>query len=165
MAKKRKAKSPSSRVDPAVGASTSTTTPGPSRDGMTAGDVLRSMNTFLEILKTINDTAQMLVSLEAVCCVLRIAVDTAKVRSYIQYRATLMTIEWQLLHSNGEDLADLIEKLEPQQRLIESEIATLSKPEFSKSQHVQDLVEPLWRYLLFVYTLLEMHSLTRKTGH
>jgi hypothetical protein len=66
----------------------------------------------------------------------------------------------QLLQSNGEDLKDLVEKLEPQQRFIESEIGKLSKPEFSKSEHVQDLVEPLWRYLLFVYILLEMLLLT-----
>jgi hypothetical protein len=57
-------------------------------------------------------------------------------------------------------LKDVIEKLEPQQRFIESEIEKLSKPEFSKSEHVQDLVEPLWRYLLFVHILLEMLLLT-----
>ena len=67
----------------------------------------------------------------------------------------------QLLQSNGEDLKDLIEKLEPQQRFIEREIDKLSKPEFSKSEHVQDLVEPLGRYLLFVPILLQMLLLTK----
>jgi len=66
----------------------------------------------------------------------------------------------QLLQSNGEDLKDLIEKLEPQQRFIENEIEKLSKPEFSKLENVQELIEPLWRYLLFVSTDLEMFSLT-----
>jgi phosphopantetheinyl transferase len=42
-----------------------------------------------------------------------------------------------LLESNGEDLKDLIEKLEPQQRFIESEIEELSKPEFSKLKNLQ----------------------------
>jgi hypothetical protein len=55
-------------------------------------------------------------------------------------------------------LKNLIEKLEPQQRFIESEIEKLSKPEFSKLEHVQDLVEPLWRYLLFASIFLEMLS-------
>jgi hypothetical protein len=67
---------------------------------------------------------------------------------------------YQLLQSNGADLKDLIEKLEPQQRFIESEIVKLSKPEYSKSGHVQDLVEPLGRYLLFVPILLQMLLLT-----
>ena len=71
-----------------------------------------------------------------------------------------MILVCQLLRDNGEDLKDLVEKLEPQQRFIESEISKLSKPEFSKSEHVQDLVEPLWRYLLFVHILLEMLLLT-----
>ena len=71
-----------------------------------------------------------------------------------------MILVYQLLQNNGEDLKDLVEKLEPQQRFIESEIGKLSKPEFSKSEHVQDLVEPLWRYLLFVHILLEMLLLT-----
>jgi hypothetical protein len=52
-------------------------------------------------------------------------------------------------------LKDLIEKLEPQQRFIESEIDELSKPEFSKLKNVQGLIEPLWKYLLFVYILLK----------
>ena len=72
-----------------------------------------------------------------------------------------MILVYQLLRDNGEDLKDLVEKLEPQQRFIESEIVKLSKPEFSKSEQVQDLVEPLWRYLLFVYILLEMSLLTK----
>ena len=72
-----------------------------------------------------------------------------------------MILVCQLLRDNGEDLKDLVEKLEPQQRFIESEIVKLSKPDFSKSEHVQDLVEPLWRYLLFVYILLEMFLLTK----
>ena len=72
-----------------------------------------------------------------------------------------MILVCQLLRDNGEDLKDLVEKLEPQQRFLEGEIVKLSKPEFSKSEHVQDLVEPLWRYLLFVYILLEMSLLTK----
>ena len=71
-----------------------------------------------------------------------------------------MILVYQLLQNNGEDLKDLVEKLEPQQQFIESEISKLSKPEFSKSEHVQDIVEPLWRYLLFVHILLEMLLLT-----
>jgi hypothetical protein len=70
----------------------------------------------------------------------------------------------QLLQSNGEDLKDLIEKLEPQQRFIESEIDKLSKPEFNTSEHVQDLVEPLRRYFLFVDIVLEMRSLIKRQG-
>ena len=73
----------------------------------------------------------------------------------------LMIFPRQLLQSNGEDLKDLIEKLEPQQRFIENEIGKLSKPEYSKSEHVQDLVEPLGRYLLFVPILLQMLLLTK----
>jgi len=57
-------------------------------------------------------------------------------------------------------LKDLVEKLERQQRFIESEIVKLSNPEFSKSKHTQDLIDPLWRYLLFVHILLEMPLLT-----
>jgi hypothetical protein len=68
----------------------------------------------------------------------------------------------QLLQSNGEDLKDLVEKLEPQQRFIETEIDRLSKPEFSKSEHVRDLIEPLWRYLLLVHILLQMPLLTKR---
>ena len=71
-----------------------------------------------------------------------------------------MILVYQLLQNNGEDLKDLVEKLEPQQQFIESEINKLSKPEFSKSEHVQDIVGPLWRYLLFVHILLEMLLLT-----
>ena len=70
----------------------------------------------------------------------------------------------QLLQSNGEDLKDLIEKLEPQQRFIENEIEELSKPEFSKLENVQGIVELLWRYLLFVSIYLEMHLLTDQQG-
>jgi hypothetical protein len=72
----------------------------------------------------------------------------------------LMIFSRQLLQSNGEDLKDLIEKLEPQQQSIESEIEELSKPGFSKLENVQGLVEPLRTYLLFVSILLEMLSLT-----
>ena len=57
-------------------------------------------------------------------------------------------------------MKDLVEKLERQQRFIESEIVKLSNPEFSKSKHTQDLIDPLWRYLLFVHILLEMPLLT-----
>ena len=76
----------------------------------------------------------------------------------------LIMLVWQLLQSNGEDLKDLIEKLETQQRFIEREIDKLSKPEFSKSEYVQDLVEPLWRYLLFAYILLEIPLLTKDSA-
>ena len=58
-------------------------------------------------------------------------------------------------------MKDLVEKLEPQQRFIETEIDKLSKPEFSKSEHVQDLVEPLGKYLLFVHISLERPLLTK----
>ena len=72
-----------------------------------------------------------------------------------------MILVCQLLRDNGEDLKDLVEKLEPQQRFLEGEIVKLSKPEFSKSEHVQDLVEPLGRYLLFVPILLQILLLTK----
>ena len=75
-----------------------------------------------------------------------------------------MTFNYKLLQSNGEDLKDPVEKLETQQRFIESAIGKLSRPELSKSGHVQDLVEPLWRYLLFVYILVETHLLRRRQG-
>jgi len=60
-----------------------------------------------------------------------------------------------MLQSNGEDLKELIDKLEPQQRFIEGEIKELSKPEFGKSKNVQGLAKPLWRYLLLVYIFLK----------
>jgi hypothetical protein len=160
--KKRKAKSPSPTVDPSVGASTSTaTTSSASRRGITTEDVLQNTSTLLEILKSVSDAAQILGPLKAVCGVLKIATDTAIVRNSINVEQKLMTFVYQLLQSNGEDLRDLIEKLEPQQRFIESEIDKLSKPEYSKSEYVQDLVEPLWRYLLCVDILLEICSLTK----
>jgi hypothetical protein len=154
--KKLKAKSPSPPVDSSVGAST---TPKDSKGGITTDDVLRNTSTLLEVLKSVSDAAQILGPLKAICGVLKIAADTAIVRSCIGYRAMLIIIDRQLLQNNGEDLKDLIEKLEPQQRFLESEIEKLSKPEFSKLEHMQDLVEPLWRYLLFVYIFLEMLSL------
>ena len=52
-------------------------------------------------------------------------------------------------------MKDLIERLEAQQQLIESETKELSKPEFTKLKDVQGLIEPLQKYLLFVYVLLE----------
>jgi hypothetical protein len=52
-------------------------------------------------------------------------------------------------------LKDLIEKLEPQQQFIESEVEELSKPEFSELKDVQGLIEPLRKYLLFVHALIE----------
>jgi hypothetical protein len=158
--KKRKAKSLSPPVDPALGASTSTMTPGASRGGITTEDVLQNTSTLLEILKCVTDATQILGPLKAVCGVLKIATDTAIVRSCVGYRTMLMILPRQLLQSNGEDLKDLIEKLEPQQRFIENEIEELSKPEFSKLENVQGIVEPLWRYLLFVSVYLEILSLT-----
>ena len=56
-------------------------------------------------------------------------------------------------------MKDLIEKLEPQQRFIESEMAELSKPEFSRLKGVQGLIEPLRKYILFVYVFLECRGL------
>jgi hypothetical protein len=162
--KKRKDKSPLLPVIPLVGASTSTTASSASKRGITTEDVLQNASTLLEVLKSASDAAQILGPLKAVLGVLKIAADTAIVRSCIGYRVMLIIIDRQLLQNNGENLNDLLEKLEPQQRFIESEIDKLSKPEFSKSEHVQDLVEPLWGYLLFVYILLEMRSLTKRQG-
>ena len=83
--KKRKAKLPTPPVDPTVGASTSTTTPEASRGGITTEDVLNNTSTLLEILKCVSDAAQILGPLKAVCGVLKIATDTAIVRSYVEY--------------------------------------------------------------------------------
>jgi hypothetical protein len=83
--KKRKDKSPSPPVDPAVGISTSATTPGGSRGGITTEDVLQNASTLLEVLNSVNVTAQILGPLKAVFRVLKIATDTAIVRSCIGY--------------------------------------------------------------------------------
>jgi hypothetical protein len=81
--KKRKDKSPPPPVDPSVGASTSATTAGDSRSGITTEDVLRNTSTLLEVLKSVSDAAQILGPLKVVCGVLKIAVDAAIVRNYI----------------------------------------------------------------------------------
>jgi hypothetical protein len=81
--KKRKAKSPTPPVDPAVSASTSATTAEGSRSGITTEDVLQNASTLLEVLKSVSDAAQILGPLKAVCGVLKIAADTAIVRNYI----------------------------------------------------------------------------------
>ena len=83
--KKRKDKSPTPSVDPSVGASTSATTPEDSRGGITTEDVLQNTSTLLEILKCVSDASQILGPLKAVCGVLKIATDTAIVRSYAGY--------------------------------------------------------------------------------
>jgi hypothetical protein len=87
--KKRKAKSPMPLVDSSVGASTSATASGDSRGGITTEDVLQNTSILLEVLKSVSDAAQILSPLKAVCGVLKIAVDTAIVRNYIQYRENL----------------------------------------------------------------------------
>jgi len=81
--KKRKAKSPSPVINPAVGASTST--PETSRDGITTEIVLQNTSSLLEILKCVSDAAGFLGPLKAVCGVLKIATDTAIVRSCVGY--------------------------------------------------------------------------------
>jgi hypothetical protein len=81
--RKRKAKSPTPPVDPSVGASTSATTPGDLRSGITTEDVLQNTSTLLEVLKSVTDAAQILGPLKAVCGVLKIAVDAAMVRNSI----------------------------------------------------------------------------------
>jgi hypothetical protein len=157
--KKRKAKSSTPPVDSSVGASTSATTLEGSRGGITTENVLQNASTLLGVLTSVGDAAQILGPLKAVCGVLKIVADTAIVRSYVSCQEVLIIIDRQLLQSNGEDLKDLIEKLEPQRRSIESEIEELSKPEFSKLENVQGLVEPLCVYLLFVCNQPEMLSL------
>jgi hypothetical protein len=79
--KKRKAKSPSPPIDPAVGASTSTATPEASTSGINTESVLQNTSSLLEVLKCVSDAAQILGPLKAVCGVLKIATDTAIVRS------------------------------------------------------------------------------------
>ena len=81
--KKRKDKSPTPPVDPSIRASTSATTPGNSKGGITTEDVLQNTSTLLEVLKSVSDAAQILGPLKAVCGVLKIAVDAAIVRNYI----------------------------------------------------------------------------------
>jgi len=81
--KKRKDKSPTPPVDPSVGASTSATTPGDSRAGITTEDVLQNTSTLLEVLKSVSDAAEILGPLKAVCGVLKIAVDAAIVHNDI----------------------------------------------------------------------------------
>lgn len=50
--------------------------------------------------------------------------------------------------NNGEDLQELVDLLHPQQTFLDSEIAKLSRPEYSDLNDVQDLVEPLKTYVL-----------------
>jgi hypothetical protein len=56
----------------------------------------------------------------------------------------------QLLYKNGEDLQDLVNKLEQQKKSIEQEINELSSPEFSKLRDIKGLVHPLEQYGSFV---------------
>jgi len=77
--KKRKAKETTPPVDPAVGASTSATSAGPSKDAITTKDVLRNTSTFLEVLKTVSEASEILKPLKIICGVLQIATDTAVV--------------------------------------------------------------------------------------
>jgi hypothetical protein len=56
----------------------------------------------------------------------------------------------QLLYKNGEDLKDLVDKLEQQRKSIEQEIDELSSPEFSKLRDIKGLVHPLEQYGSFV---------------
>jgi hypothetical protein len=56
----------------------------------------------------------------------------------------------QLLYKNGEDLQDLVNKLEQQTKSIEQEINELSSPEFSKLRDIKGLVRPLEQYGSFV---------------
>jgi hypothetical protein len=56
----------------------------------------------------------------------------------------------QLLYKNGEDLQDLVDKLEQQTKSIEQEINELSSPEFSKLRDIKGLVHPLEQYGSFV---------------
>ena len=59
----------------------------------------------------------------------------------------------QLLHKNGEDLQDLVEKLKQQRKSIEQEIDELSSPEFSKLRYIKGLVHPLEQYASFVWIM------------
>jgi cell division protein FtsL len=56
----------------------------------------------------------------------------------------------QLLYKNGEDLQDLVNKLEQQKKSIEQEINELSSPEFSNLRDIKGLVQPLEQYGAFV---------------
>jgi hypothetical protein len=56
----------------------------------------------------------------------------------------------QILSKNGEDLQDLVNKLEQQRKSIEQEINELSTPEFSKLRDIKGLEHPLEQYGLFV---------------
>jgi hypothetical protein len=57
---------------------------------------------------------------------------------------------FQLLYKNGEDLQDLVNKLEQQRKSIEQEINELSSPEFSKLRDIKGMVHPLEQYGSFV---------------
>jgi hypothetical protein len=59
----------------------------------------------------------------------------------------------QLLYKNGEDLQDLVNKLEQQKKSIEQEINELSSPEFSKLRDIKGLVQPLEQYGSLVQTM------------
>jgi hypothetical protein len=56
----------------------------------------------------------------------------------------------QVLYKNGEDLHDLVNKLEQQKKSIEQEISELSSPEFGKLRDIKGLVQPLEQYSSFV---------------
>lgn len=80
--KKHKARETTPPDDPAGGAPTSSATAGAVNDKLTTIDVLQNTSTFLEILKSVGDAAQVLGPLKAICGVLKIATDTAVVRQF-----------------------------------------------------------------------------------
>ena len=85
--RKRKGTPP---INPAVGASVSATSAGPSSDAITTKDVLRNTSTLLEALKNVCEASEILGPLKAICGVLKMATDTAVVRPCFESRSMLM---------------------------------------------------------------------------
>jgi hypothetical protein len=64
---------------PVVGASTSTTPTEPANDNITIIDAIHNANTLFEVLRSVSEASDLLSPLKAVCGILKIATDMAKV--------------------------------------------------------------------------------------
>jgi hypothetical protein len=124
-------------------------------DEFTFEDVLQNTSTVCDVIRSVGEASELLAPLKAIFGALKIAADTAVVGHSLQCLIELTRVSFtQLVHKNGADLQDVIDKLNRHKNLIEDELKELSNPDFSKSKDVQGLLGPLNAYTLYVGVLL-----------
>src|SRR5271170_6030063 len=114
--KKKSTETQPTTAAPAVGGSTSATATKPANDNLTKIDAIHNVGTLFEVLRSVSEASDLLSPLKAICGVLKIATDMAKVGKlpfiltntdkYILYSFFTRTVRickiWSISSSNRE---------------------------------------------------------------